>query len=343
MSLQVPTSDDRKMWDLHLSTLVFPSVSAALEIGLFEELAKAPGSPEELAQRMSLNPRGMRALIPMLAATGLLEQRVGRFQPAQTARDFLMRGSPFHWGPVFAVMRKSQPMHDSLLAALRAPVESSRWDAVTHRPTDVWSEGSVGPEMARMVAEYMQANSLKAAAVAARVFDLSGTRSLLDVGAGSGCFAIAFANANPHLRCTVMDLPAMCDVALGQAAALGVGDRLDAAPVDMFRMPWPTGHDALFFSNVFHDWDFETCAMLARKSFEVLPSGGRILLHEALYDDSRDGPVTVAAFSLYMLIGTKGQQFTAGELAKLLGEAGFRSVGVTPGHAYHAIVSAIKP
>jgi hypothetical protein len=108
-------------------------------------------------------------------------------------------------------------------------------------------------------------------------------------------------------------------------------------------MPWPRGHDALFFSNIFHDWDFETCGMLARKSYEVLPSGGRILLHEALYDEGRDGPPTVAAVSLYMLIGTKGQQFTASEIAKLLNEAGFQSVAVSRSHAHHSIVSATKP
>ena len=27
----------------------------------------------------------------------------------------------------------------------------------------------------------------------------------------------------------------------------------------MFREPWPKGYGALFFSNVYHDWDFETC------------------------------------------------------------------------------------
>lgn len=338
-----PTADDRALWDLHLSTLRFPAVSAAMELGLFAELDKQPASAEQLAGRLSLNLRGMRALLPMLATQNLLQQRGGRYHLADTASAYLLPGSPFYWGPVFAVMQKSQPFHEAIVSALRAPAEVSHWESTTDRPSDVWSEGHVDSATARAIADYMQANSLAAAAEAARVLDLSGSRRLMDVGAGSGCFAIAFARENPHLRCTVMDLPAMCDVAIEQAGRIGVGERMDAAPVDMFRMPWPQGHDALFFSNVFHDWDFETCAMLARKAFEALPPGGLIHLHEALLDDTHDGPPTVAAFSLYMLIGTKGQQFTAGELGELLSQAGFGAITVTPAHAYHAVVSAAKP
>ena len=45
---------------------------------------------------------------------------------------------------------------------------------------------------------------------------------------------------------------------------------LDQVAVDLFREPWPKGHDALFFSNVFHDWDFETCDWLAAQAFDAL-------------------------------------------------------------------------
>jgi len=42
-----------------------------------------------------------------------------------------------------------------------------------------------------------------------------------------------------------------------------------------------------------------------------------------LLADTRDGPLPAAIFSLAMLAGTYGQQFTLGELTGLLGEAGF--------------------
>jgi cyclopropane fatty-acyl-phospholipid synthase-like methyltransferase len=141
----------------------------------------------------------------------------------------------------------------------------------------------------------------------------------------------------------MMDLKEMCDVALDYVRKAGVADQVDACAVDMFRQAWPSGYDAIFLSNIFHDWDFETCAELAAKAYAALSSGGRILLHEMLLDDTHDGPATAVAFSMYMLLGTKGQQFTATELTGLLTDVGFGSVEITPTHGYYAVVSARKP
>ena len=68
----------------------------------------------------------------------------------------------------------------------------------------------------------------------------------------------------------------------------------------MFRSDWPAGHDAHFFSNVFHDWDVEQCRVLAERSFAALPPGGRILLHESLLNETLDGPALVALYSMNM-------------------------------------------
>ena len=94
----------------------------------------------------------------------------------------------------------------------------------------------------------------------------------------------------------------------------------------MFREPWPKGYDAVFFSNIWHDWNFRTCAWLAARAYEALPRGGRIMLHEALLDDDGSGPPTTAAFSMLMLLATQGQQFTFAELKALLENAGFEDI-----------------
>jgi acetylserotonin N-methyltransferase len=189
----------------------------------------------------------------------------------------------------------------------------------------------------------MHAHSLPAAVGVARHYDFGGVRKVLDVGGGSGCFMVAAAQAHPHLRCTVMDLPAMCEVARGYIEAGGVADRVDTSGVDMFRQSWPRGYDALFFSNIWHDWNERTCRWLAARAFESLPSGGRILLHEMLLDDDGTGPVTAATFSMMMLLATQGQQFTQQELNDILEGAGFATADVLATHPYYSVVSASKP
>jgi acetylserotonin N-methyltransferase len=112
----------------------------------------------------------------------------------------------------------------------------------------------------------------------------------------------------------------------------------------MFEMDWPQGHDAHFFSNIFHDWSEATNRMLAAKSFAALPSGGQIMLHEILLDDDHTGPLIAAAFSMLMLLGTRGRQYSLPELRAVLESAGFVDISAQrTGGGYYSLVTARKP
>ena len=111
----------------------------------------------------------------------------------------------------------------------------------------------------------------------------------------------------------------------------------------MFFEPWPTGYDAVFFSCVLHDWDLEHRTELIRRSYDALPAGGRIFIHEMLLGDGGDGPFPAALYSLSMRIGTLGKQFTAPEMRQSLERAGFGDVEVHNTFGDFSLMSARKP
>lgn len=337
------------MWDLWLSGLYQPAIVAAEEAGIFSALAAAPATAAELAARLRFDERATRILVRLLAALRLLVARDSRYHLADEARTYLVKGSPWYWAPMASVA-VSEWHRDRLLEKLRqrdshlaAGPEGTPLVSAEGRAADDWAAGHVSPQRARDVAARMHAHSLPAAVGLARHYDFSGVARVLDVGGGSGCFMVAAAQAHPHLRCTVLELPAMCEVAKAYIQAGGVADRVETIAVDMFRQPWPRGCDALFFSNVWHDWNRRSCEWLAARAFDALPAGGRILLHEMLLDDDGAGPVTAAAFSLLMLLATQGQQFTAAEVGEILRGAGFARVDVTVTHPYYSVVTGYKP
>jgi len=212
----------------------------------------------------------------------------------------------------------------------------------TQTPADSWASGEIDPQLARMLSAFMHSHSQPAALGLARTGLLDGVKRLLDVGGGSACFSIALAQQYPELRCTVMDLPVMCELAQGYIDAGGVGARVATQAVDMFRQDWPGGHDAVLMSNIFHDWDAQTCAKLAASAFSALPAGGRICLHEMLMNDDGSGPLSAALFGMQMLVGTKGRQYSATELSQLLEGAGFIDVQARPSYGYFSLVTASK-
>ena len=60
-------------------------------------------------------------------------------------------------------------------------------------------------------------------------------------------------------------------------------------------------------------------------------------------DDEESGPLTAASFSLLMLRGTRGKQYTLRELTDCLESAGFADVEATQTGYYYSLVSARKP
>jgi len=73
-----------------------------------------------------------------------------------------------------------------------------------------------------------------------------------------------------------------------------------------------------------------------------LEPGGRILIHEILYNEDKTGPFPVAAFNAMILLWTEGQQYSGAELSAMLTEAGFTDIEVKPTFGYWSIVSGRK-
>ncbi len=332
--------DDRIVWDTWLSLFHFPVVSVADEVGTFAAISARGKSTAELAAELGLDARALQVHLGMLASLGFVERREGLWRATAATRTWLHPEADGYAGPLLQRFKERQPFHGQLLETLRTGDRAGQYPSVAAE----WERGEMPPDLARMITAFMNAHS-RASSTAVAMQPLFGAvRSVLDVGGGSGIFAIELAKAWPALAATVLEINTICVEADGYIAAAGVAGRVKTQPLNMFTQAWPQGHDAHFFSNIFHDWSDETCRLLARKSFEALPSGGRILLHEILMDDDDSGPLAAAAFSLLMLIGTKGRQYSLPELRQFLESAGFIDIeAARTGGGYYSLVSARRP
>lgn len=334
-SLEPPTCDDRAVWDTMLAWFQGVALSVADDLGLFALLVGGSCDREEIGRRLALHPRACEALLAVLTGLGFLAQYEGRFSLAPVARNFLLPDGPYYRGELLG-MGREWPFYKAVREALLRDRDRER---IAHpRQT-----GDLAPEDARQITAAMHRQSLPAAMGVARWGDFTGVQHLLDVGGGSGCFCIALAARYPQMRFTILELPAVCPVAQEYAAEAGMQERIDTHPANMFRGPWPSGCDAIFFSNILHGWDWDGCIELARRSFAALPAGGRVYVHEALLSDTRDAPLTVALFSLSMLLHSEGKQLSAGELRELLEECGFLDVSITPTYGYYSLTVGRKP
>jgi hypothetical protein len=331
--LGLPACDDRRIWDVWMSSFHFPALTAADDLGLFPFLAERAATVGDVARRFSLSPTAAEALLGVLTSLGFLVQRAGRFHLTEVARSFLLPASAYYWGGALRFFREIAATHEAMRDALLK--DATNQPQAGHQDTD--------DAQSRTFTHAMHGLSFPAAMGVALRGDFSGVRRLLDVGGGSGCFCIALALRHPAMRLTVLDTPSVCPVAAQYVADYGLQDRIDTLALDMSNDPWPSGYDAVFFSNIFHGTRDAGLA-LARRTFEALPPGGRIFIHEMLLDDTKDGPRTATSFSLAMhFFNQRGKQYTAGELGTLLQEAGFVGIDVVPTYGYYSLLSGTRP
>ncbi|HEX5323417.1 MAG TPA: methyltransferase, partial [Capsulimonadaceae bacterium] len=145
-----------------------------------------------------------------------------------------------------------------------------------------------------------------------------------DVGCAQGALPVQVALAHEHLAGKGYDLPVVGPIFERYIESFGLGSRLTFHPGDFFQKDLPKV-DVLVFGHILHDWDLETKHMLLKKAFDSLPSGGAVIVYEALIDDDRSKNAFGLLMSLNMLIETTGGfDYTGADCSGWMRDAGFR-------------------
>ncbi len=337
--LVTPEMDDR-----HILGIIFGMTSAqalyvAHDLKLFSVLADAPLSLAELAARLSLRPRSVQALVSICCAQKLLRlDAQGLYVLSEVARRFLLPESPTSMGAIL-----DQGLRNPELSSFASLKESLLTDAPqVYGGNDLFETNEQKEEQARAFTRCMHSKSMAAAIAWPHVIDLSGYQRLLDIGGGSGAHSIGVVSCWPHLQATVYDRPLVCQVAEEFIAANSFRDRINTVHGDMWHDRLPEA-DIHFYSDIFHDWPPEKCQFLVEKSYAEMDHGSRIIIHEMLFNDTKTGPLSVAAYNVRMMQWTRGQQFSGGELRNLLAAVGFQEIEVLPtGFGDWQMVTGVK-
>ncbi len=327
-----PAVDFTAMYDLVWIRHVRPVVAVAQSLGWFEAWATAPNTIAEAAKKFEVSLRSAEAIMAVLAAAGYLSRDdEGRYAITPVTREYLLESSPFYWGLVL-------PPDNKTLADLRQAVSTGE-PVVPVAITLGTSEDAILTDFIND----MHRLTLAAGIHLTKKPVFSEIRSLLDIAGGSGSLACAIAAHNPEFTATILDLPRVADIAQANIQSYELSERISTTRANMLEDDWPSGHDAILMGNIFHDWDVDTCRTLAQRAFDALPSGGKILLHEMVLNETRDGPLSVACFSISMLLHERGKQYTPSEFSDMLTGAGFEDVVIDPAYGYYSLVSATKP
>jgi hypothetical protein len=111
---------------------------------------------------------------------------------------------------------------------------------------------------------------------------------------------------------------------------------------DMLVDRLPTDADVHFWSNVLHDWDEPIVRQLIAKSFDALPPGGLVVIHDAFLNAAKNGPLHVAEYSVLLMHSSEGRCYSTREMQQYLTDAGFRDTRYRDTAAARGIMTATK-
>ena len=296
---------------------------ACVRLGLIERLRQGPQPVESLGREAGLSEVGAGHLFRAAEALELLEY-LGDGYIGLGRRGATLVDNP----GVLAMIRH----HAMLYEDLSDPVALFRGERTDTRMAGLWAYATdAGPEAMDpgAVREYSELMAVSQAMVAEQILGAVSLRrrsSLLDIGGGSGAFAMAAASRWPRLDVAIADLPPVADIARARVRSAGLESRIDVFGADAAADPLPDGFDVVSLVRVLHDHDDDMVRRLLAAARRSLRPGGTLLIAEPMAGHGAAGRLVSAYFNVYLLAMGSGRPRTPRELGRFLVEAGFRRV-----------------
>ncbi|CAK9225977.1 unnamed protein product [Sphagnum troendelagicum] len=339
------------------TTMAVPAaLKAAIELGVFEILAKARGAGKSLTAKeiasqvfrpdsgglSVINDRYLERILRLLASENVVRESAVTVASANssssTERCYALQpvGTYFvrndkdaaSLAPMVILLQDRdfiEPWHhlsatvlDDSTDAFRKAHGESLFQYTSHNPRfdKIFNAG-----MAQYSRLYMQA--------VLRVYHgFQDEQCLVDVGGGTGSSIALIAAKYPHIRGINYDLPHVVAASPAYPGVEHVGG-------NMFESV-PSG-DTIFMKWILHDWNDSECVTILRNCFNALPtSGGKVIAVESVLPDLLlqselgAGPTVPLRMDLMMLAfaSVGARERTLQEFQELAKTAGFASVSV---------------
>ena len=291
------------------------ALHTAVKMDVFTAIGDGKLTASDVAQKLDGSVDGVERLLTALVAMELLEKSDDTYANTPSGRTLLAKDSPKYIGHIIMHhhhLLESWAMLDQAVKTGKPQRNRSSFSKEEWRESFLMGMFNMAMGMAPLIVP---------------AIDLSNRRHLLDLGGGPGTYAIHFCLSNDDLKATVYDLPTTRPFAEKTIQRFKLADRIDFMDGNYLEDPVEGRYDAAWLSHILHGEGPEDCRMIIQKAVDALEPGGMIIIHDFILNNSMDGPLFPALFSLNMLLGTdSGQSYSEAQIIDMLAAAGTRDI-----------------
>lgn len=329
-----------EMFDLVAGFVQSQVLMAVVELRILHRLMDAPRTPAGLAREAGMTTDRMEILLQAAAALGLIRRRKdGRFMLARKGAALL--GVPGLEAMILHHRAFYRDMEDPV-ALLRGEVDT---ELANFWPYVFGARGDVDPKVTKTYSDLMADSQGLVAQDTLRMVSLSNVKCLMDVGGGSGAFALAVAQAYPSPDLMLFDLPDVVPAANARFHAAGQDGRLTVHGGSFRSDSLPGGADAISLIRVLYDHSDDTVRGLLSKIFDTLPAGGRLIISEPMSGGATPERAGDVYFAFYTMAMRTGKTRSSQEIGQLCADAGFERITAPLSRRpfVTSVVTCVKP
>jgi hypothetical protein len=306
----------------------FQMVVAACRLQVPDLVAAGPKTVGELAASTGMHAPSLRRLLRGLAVWGLLvEMPDGRFASTPLSDHFrsdkpglrnmtimLSEEGYQAWADLMYTLGTGKPAYEHLYG-------KSHFERLGENP-----------EMAAHFNDAMVESSTRVARAFAAAYDVTGVRTVVDVGGGNGAVLMAVLKANPEIRGVLFDLAQGLAGAHDKLVAAGVAERVTLQEGSFFEAV-PSGADLYLLKWIVHDWDDGRALAILQTCKRAMNAKARLVLLERRLPErieNADEALASVMGDLHMMVVLGGKERTTNEYRDLLAQADLRMTRVVP-------------
>ncbi|HEX7728659.1 MAG TPA: methyltransferase [Terracidiphilus sp.] len=299
---------------------------------------------------------GSKSVAQLALEAGTDEDYLYRVLRVLEMNQIVVRTAPRHYAlsPAGVLLRReaegslaaciewiADPLHLSLYSELRESVEEGEttFDRVYGEPFFQWLSRAENRLEAAVFNNAMTSISQMCIPAFLEAYSFEPYTCVVDVGGGHGALLRSILQKHHGLRGVVAEMPAVVENARRAIAADGLADRCEAVECDFFAGV-PTGGDCYLMKHIVHDWADAQAKTLLDNIRAVIPADGRLILAEAVIDDS-PAPHPGKLLDIEMMAFVGGRERTEDEFRKLLAGSGFTLRRVIHTRSLLALLEAV--
>ena len=320
----------RTLFDPFIPAIISQTLIAAADCGVFEALAPGQLSPEQLAEKLSLDKNMLDSILRVLTCCDYLTKDGENYSLSELARLSLIGPSPVSLNS-WVRLNGIQWRAFSRMGEVLRSGECINFHTEFGTDTDWEIYQYAMMETARPAAEW----------VAVQIALPSEPKLMLDIGGSHGLYSAAICRANPPLKSEIMELAQAIPAARQIARELDITDAVsfiegDILAADLGREKY----DAVFMGNIIHHFTEEQNLGIIGKIRLALKSAGTLAIWDLRKPESASAPDLISdCFALFFQITSASKCFSGAEILGWLEAEGFAEIKICPAPTHNLITA----